>query len=143
LSLRERRTRTLLASMMLVALALRALIPQGFMLGDRPFSIEICWDGFPAAMLAHGDSRDADSMDMGPMDMGSMDMGPMQGGHQHSATEHCVFGSACSAGPISHLALPNDFSSGQRLPAAEFTSIAGAIRLVHLPQSRAPPGQLS
>jgi len=106
--------------------------------GDRPFSIEICWDGFPATMLAHGESRHA-----GSMDMDSMDMGPMQGGHQHSAGEHCVFGSACSAGPITHLALPSDFSSDQRLPAIEFASIAGTVHLVHLPQSRAPPGQLS
>jgi hypothetical protein len=128
---------------MLVAFALRALIPAGFMLGDRPFSIEICWDGFPAAMLAHGDSRDTGSMDMDSMDMGPMDMGSTHGGHQHSASEHCVFGSACSAGPIPHLASPSNFSSPRLLPALEFASIAGAVHLVHLPQSRAPPGQLS
>jgi hypothetical protein len=128
-----------LASIMLVAFALRALIPAGFMLGgDRPFSIEICWDGFPATMLAQGESRHA-----GSMDMDAMDMGATQGGHQHSASEHCVFGSACSAGPIPHLALPSDFSSARRLPAIEFASIAGTVHLVHLPQSRAPPGQLS
>jgi len=144
LSLRERRTRTLLASIMLVAFALRALIPSGFMLGgERPFSIEICWDGFPAAVLAQGDSRDTGSMDMDSMDMGRMDMGATHAGHQHSASEHCVFGSACSAGPIPHLALPSSFSSARLLPALEFASIAGAVHLVHLPQSRAPPGQLS
>jgi hypothetical protein len=140
----RRRKRVLLASIMLVAFALRAVIPQGFMLGgDRPFSIEICWDGFPAAMLAHDESRQADSMYMDSMDMGSMDMGAMQGGHPHSASEHCVFGSACSAAPTPHVALPSDFSSAQLLPAAESASIAGAVRLVHLPQSRAPPGQPS
>ena len=144
MSLRERRTRTLLASVMLVAFALRALIPSGFMLGgDRPFSIEICWDGFPAAMLAQGDSRDTGPMDMGSMDMGRMDMGSTHGGHPHSASEHCVFGSACSAGPIPHLALSGNFSPARLLPALEFASIAGAVDLVHLPQSRAPPGQLS
>jgi len=129
---------------MLVAFALRALIPSGFMLGgERPFSIEICWDGFPAAVLAQGDSRDTGSMDMDSMDMGRMDMGATHAGHQHSASEHCVFGSACSAGPIPHLALPSSFSSARLLPALEFASIAGAVHLVHLPQSRAPPGQLS
>jgi hypothetical protein len=131
-SLRARRTRTLLASIMLVAFALRALIPPGFMLGgDRPFSIEICWDGFAAAM------------GMDSMDMGAMDMGPLQGGHHHSPSEHCVFGSACTAGPIPHLALPNEFSSAHLLPAVGLASIAGAIVLVHLPPSRAPPAQLS
>jgi hypothetical protein len=145
LSLRERRRRTLLAGIMLVAFALRALIPPGFMLGgDRPFSIEICWDGFPAAMLAPGDSRDTGSMDMdSTMDMGRMDMGSTHGGHPHSASEHCVFGSACTAGPIPHLALPSNFSPARLLPAPEFASIAGAVHLVHLPQSRAPPVQLS
>jgi hypothetical protein len=133
-----------LAGIMLVAFALRALIPPGFMLGgERPFSIEICWDGFPAAMLAQGESRHADSTRMDSMDMGAMDMVPVQAGHQHAASDHCVFGSACTAGPIFHLALPSDFSSAQRLPAVGSASIAGAVHLVHLPQSRAPPGQLS
>jgi hypothetical protein len=139
---------------MLVAFALRALIPQGFMLGgDRGFSIEICWDGFPAALLAqvgsgHADSMGMDSMDMGAMDMGAMDMGamakgPLQGGHHHSPTDHCVFGSACTAGPILHLALPTEFSTAHLSPAVGFDSIADAILLVHLPPSRAPPAQLS
>jgi hypothetical protein len=89
-------------------------------------------------MLAYAESGHMDSMDMG-----SMDMGPLQGGHQHSASEHCVFGSACSAGPLSHLALPSNFSPAQLLPAVGFASIVDAVHLVHLPQSRAPPAQLS
>jgi hypothetical protein len=118
---------------------LRALIPPGFMLaGDRPFSIQICWDGFPADMLAHGGSPQADAMDMD-----SMDMGATQGGHQHSGSEHCVFGTACSAGPTPHLPLPSAISSAQQLRAVKFAPITGAILLVHLPQSRAPPGRLS
>jgi hypothetical protein len=108
------------------------------MLGDRPFSIEICWDGFPAAMLVQGESAQADAMDMGTMDMGGMG-----GGHHHSISDHCVFGSACSAGPLSHQAHPNELTFMQRVPAAKLASIADTVRLVHLPQSRAPPGQLS
>ncbi len=141
LSARERRTRTLLAGIMLVAFALRALIPPGFMLGgERPFSIEICWDGFPAAMLAQAEARDADSMGMDSMDMGAMDMGPMQGGHQHSANDHCVFGSACAAGPITHQAPPREFLSAQPLPAVKSASITRAVLLVHLPPVPSTPG---
>ena len=114
---------------MLVAFALRALVPTGFMLGgDQPFPIEICWDGLPAALVA---SMSMDSMDMGAMDMHSMDQGSMPGGHPHSAGEHCLFGSACGSGPLPQLA-------ADRPP-----SPASTVRLVHLPQSRAPPDQLS
>ena len=136
MSLRKQSRRTLLTSIMLVAFALRALIPTGFMLGgDQRFPIEICWDGLPAAMLA--------SMDMGSMDMRSMDMGSMPGGHQHSAGEHCLFGTACGSGPLPHLALPVALVSGRQLAATEISASPNAVRLVHLPQSRAPPVQLS
>jgi hypothetical protein len=127
--------RTLIASIMLVGFAARALIPTGFMpASDRPFSIEICWEGFPADMLAHGE-RQQDSTSRRDALRGAH--------HRHSGSpsdsEHCVFGSACSTGPIPHLPLPSDTSSGQQLRAIAFVSIADAVRLVHLPQPRAPP----
>jgi len=118
-----------MASIMLVALALRALVPPGFMpASDRPFAVEICWEGFPSGLLAHG--------------------GPLQQAHHHhsgsrSHSEHCLFGTASSAGPIPHLPLPCDISPARQLRAVAFVSIAGAVRLVHLPQPRAPPGRLS
>ena len=54
-------------SALLVALVVRALIPAGFMPAtDRPFSFQVCPDGFPAALLAdvagvagHGDGPGA------------------------------------------------------------------------------------
>jgi hypothetical protein len=121
---RARNGQTLLAGIMLAAFAARALVPAGFMpAADQPFSIEICWEGFPAALLAHGAH------------------------HHHPGspphTEHCVFGNACSAGPIPHLSLPGDHSIARRLEPVEFASTAQAVRLVHLPQPRAPPGRLS
>jgi len=138
-----------MASIMLAGFASRAIIPPGYMPAtDRPFSFEICWEGFPAAMLAHGGPADAGSSAMDGMDMGSMS----HGGHLHtqhhhsgspSHSEHCVFGTACSAGPISQLPLLSDISSARQLHAFAFVSIARAVRLVHLPQPRAPPGRLS
>jgi hypothetical protein len=124
----KRRARTLMASILLVAFVLRALIPPGFMpASDRPFAIEICWEGIPAQMLAQSEHAAHH--------------------HQHSGSpshsEHCVFGTACAAGPISHLPLLSDVSSAQQLPAPGLVSSAGAVRLVHLPQPRAPPGRLS
>lgn len=133
---------TLMAGIMLVALASRVLIPPGFMpASDRPFSIEICWDGLPAGMLAQLEHAPA-----GSTGMDSMGMGPMHFHHHPgspSQSEHCVFGTACGGGPIPHLPLPSDFSSGQPLRAVAFASIALAVRVVHLPPPRAPPPRLS
>jgi hypothetical protein len=159
----NRASRKLIAGMMLLAFAVRALIPPGFMPAtDRPFSIEICWEGLPAQMLAHGGpAGHADSMDMGSMSSGSMSSDSMRadpvrastheshppGGQHHSGgsphSEHCVFGTACSAGPIPHLPLPSDISSTEQLLAVDFVSVAGTVRLVHLPPPRAPPGRLT
>jgi hypothetical protein len=119
-------------SLMLVAFAARALIPPGFMPeSGRPFSVEICWEDFPADMLVHGMR----------MDMGSAAVHHQPGRPSHS--EHCVFGTACSAGPIPHLPLPNDISPARQLRAVDLVSAARTVRLVHLPQPRAPPGRLS
>jgi len=140
---------------MLVAFALRALIPPGFMPANaRPFSLEICWEGLPAHMLGHGEPAQADGMDS--MGMGSMAMDepaedstshrdPAQGARTHHPAhgDHCVFGTACSAGPVSHFPLLSQISSAQQLRAVAFDSIEGAVRFVHLPQPRAPPGRLS
>ncbi len=153
----KRNRRTLMASIMLVAFASRVLIPPGFMpANDRPFSIEICWEDLPADMLAHVEPPHAhsmaadsihDPMHREPVGDSTPDHGPLQGTHHHhgspSQSEHCVFGTACSAGPIPHLPLPSDFSSALKLRAVAFASIAVAVHLVHLPQSRAPPAELT
>jgi hypothetical protein len=149
-----------MAGIMLVAFASRGLIPAGFMpASDRPFSLEICWDGLPAGMLAQLGRAHADSMGMESMGMDmpadSMAANPghstshgglPQGPHHHgspSQSDHCVFGSACSAGPIPHQPLPSEFSSTRQPRAAAVASIAADVHLVHLPQPRAPPLRLS
>ncbi len=161
--------RTVIAGIMLVAFLSRGLIPPGFMpAGGRPLSLEICWEGLPAEMLAHNEPSRSEPMDMG-MDSMSMDSMPadsmapasshasagdaslsrnlpLHAGHHSKGTpqgEHCVFGTACSAGPTPHLPLAGDFSSTITLRAAAFASMAVDVRVVHLPQSRAPPGRLS
>jgi len=144
-----RSKRKLLASTLLVAFAARALIPPGFMpAADRPFWIEICWDGLPAGTLAqgkaqHADSRGTDSMDMDSMDMDSASSESMPAHRHHSGSpshsEHCVFGSACSAGPVTHSQLPTPISLIREAPAIPWASAASTVRLVHLPHARAPP----
>lgn len=154
MSSRKRSRRTLIASILLVAFASRALIPPGFMpASDRPFSIQICWETFPAEMLTHGEPPHADSTGMDSMHRelagdATSHRDPLPEAHHHhsgspSHSEHCLFGTACSTGPIRHFPLLGDSSSAQQLRAVGFASIALAVRLVHLPQSRAPPGRLS
>jgi hypothetical protein len=152
--------RTVIAGIMLVAFLSRGLIPQGFMpASGQPLSLEICWEGLPAEMLAHSEPSRSEPMDM---DMESMSMDsmpadsmapislsrnlPLQAGHHSKGTpqgEHCVFGTACCAGPTPHLPRAGDFASTITRHAVAFASMAVDVRVVHLPQSRAPPGQLS
>jgi hypothetical protein len=106
---------------MLLAFALRALVPQGFMpSSDRPFTVQICPEGFPAQLL-------------------------MLAGHHHhhggpdSHSEHCVFGTACASAPPSQPALPIASSPAQLVRATPPVAVAGSVRLVYLPHVRGPP----
>jgi hypothetical protein len=119
--LSNKATRKLIAGVMLLAFAVRALVPQGFMpSSERPFTVEICPEGFPAEVL-------------------------MLGGHHHhhggphSQTDHCVFGTACASGPPSQLALLSDSSSTELVRAVRGLAVAASVRLVYLPQVRGPP----
>jgi len=140
LSLVKPKRRTLVAGIMLVAFAARAFIPTGFMpASGQPFSLEICREGLPTDMFAHVEPSDADSMSMPSMSMPAS--------HHHSGSpsqgEHCVFGTACGAGPAPHLKLPNDLPDAPKLGEFALASIPLPVRVVHLPQPRAPPSQLS
>jgi hypothetical protein len=121
--LSNKATRKLIAGVMLLAFALRALVPQGFMpSNDRPFTVEICPEGFPAELLMLGGHHHH------------------HGGHQ-SQTEHCVFGTACASGPPSQLALLTHSSPAELVRAAPVVPDAAVVRLVYLPQLRGPPSQ--
>src|ERR1700739_3487648 len=131
----KRSRRTLMAGIMLVAFALRVLLPPGSIPGSsRPFLMEICSEGLSADMLEHVESPHADSL------------GSREGAHHRHGTpspnDLCVFGTAGSAGPIPRLPPASDFSSARQLRALAFASIVGAVHRVHLPQPRAPPGRL-
>jgi hypothetical protein len=120
LGLSKKTKHELIAGILLFAFAVRALVPQGFMpASDRPFSIEICPEGFPAQLLVDA------------------------GHHHHSGNhwhiEHCVFGSGCTSGPVSHLPSLVSISLVRYVPPALFVSAAIAVQLVHLPQARGPP----
>jgi hypothetical protein len=121
--LSNKATRKLIAGVMLLAFALRALVPQGFMpASDRPFMVEICPEGFPAELL-------------------------MLAGHHHhhggphSQADHCVFGTAGANGPPPQLALLTDRRSAEFVRTAPHAAVVASVRLVYLPHVRGPPSR--
>jgi hypothetical protein len=115
-----RSTRRALLSLMLVAFAVRALVPEGFMPAPgAPLALEICPEGsgpLASSYLAH---------------------------HHHGTPgahgEHCVFGSAGAGGPAPHSSAPH-FVPGPLPAAAMRRSVPlDDVRFVYLPQPRCPP----
>jgi hypothetical protein len=132
-------------SVLLVALCVRALVPAGFMpSADRPFSFQICPDGFPAELLkrpapaAHSDHAGHAHHQMGQ----AADPEPQTGSsHEHGAVraEHCVFAAVASAGPVPDTLLLGTAIEAQQPPSIEPPSRVLATARFQLPQSRAPP----
>jgi hypothetical protein len=114
-----RRSRDLITSILLVALAFRAYVPMGFMpASGTPFALELCTDGFPAPSATHHLHHHGDG---------------------HAQFEHCPFGSAPATGPISHFAAleaPGPIASA---PLATFEELRLIARLDRAHQPRAPP----
>jgi hypothetical protein len=114
-----RSTRELIASILLVALVFRGLVPAGFMpAGDRPFSVQICHDGFPTQLLSHDGSKHPGSP---------------------SHFEHCVFGGVSTAGPTPHVAPVLSVALTRFGLVFTMAPSPVSVRLVHVPQARAPP----
>jgi hypothetical protein len=96
---------------LLVALIVRSLIPAGFMPAtDRPFSFQICPDGFPAHLLKsaasgahaeHHHSHQDPSTDAGA----GIDSGGETHRHSSAGANHCPFSAAASAGPLAWAAV--------------------------------------
>lgn len=127
--------RTRLVAAVLLAFALRAIIPLGFMpASDGSLSLMICPGGLAPGILPAGK--------VGSMP-GGMGM-PGHPGHGQRVTDdgYCIFTTAFSAAP------PPPFLATLFLLLAVIAIVSVAlpappgIRLVHLPQARAPPAPL-
>src|SRR5687767_4511878 len=96
----NRRTRYPLFSVLLLAVALRALVPVGYMpSAERPFTLQLCPDSFPVHLLApaHHSHIASDEQRSPPA--------TEDGAHRHSSglPEHCLFGAAFSAAAPPHV----------------------------------------
>jgi len=115
----NRRRRELVTSIVLVALALRALIPVGFMpASGEGFSLTICRADFPAPSAPQ-------------------DTGRHPGNPPH--IEHCAFGNAPAAGPAMEVArvLPTPVTVVEPILLSEPLLIN--VALVRVQQPRGPP----
>jgi hypothetical protein len=112
------RRHNLLTSFLLAMLVFRAYVPVGFMpASGTPFELQICPVGLPA-QLAHHLHHHSDL---------------------HDHFEHCPFGSAPAAGPISNLIgyEPAGQIVFQSMVGFEFLRHGVRLRRAH--QSRGPP----
>lgn len=127
-----RATRKRLIAAILLALALRTLIPIGFMpAGDGTLSLMICPGGFPPALLPQQETMQDD--------MGMPVPQPHPGGHGVMDDGYCAFTTGFSAAPpplllaalLLLIACVGVVLTRVLMPAG--------IRFVHIPQARAPP----
>jgi hypothetical protein len=120
-----------LPSLLVVALVLRALIPVGFMPGGNgQLALQICPEGFPAALLHASDHHHHDSQ-------GST-------GHDHKSwmQGHCPFGAAAGAPAVCQaLVVTVDIKSAAPPPDTETVAAALDFRFL-VAQPRAPPVRL-
>jgi hypothetical protein len=126
----HRRRYQLIAGILLIALAFRALVPTGFMpAADEPFTLEICPDGFPAQLLhppkghEHGAHHSRGTS------------------HHHDSLrgEHCGFAAVAGAGPAAH-PLPMLVPLESMLaPLLDTACPAYQARRFLIQQPRAPP----
>jgi hypothetical protein len=131
-------TRKLTAGVVLAAFALRALVPAGFMLeSGHPLTFIICPDGFPAQLLAQDGQGMPDMADMPGMP-GMPGIPAAPGGNQ-SHSDHCLFTSGSSHGPTPAFAAPVISSHVFREVAVAPRQRLSNVRLVYVPQPRAPP----
>jgi hypothetical protein len=108
--------RALPTSLLLVTLAFRALIPAGFMpSGHGPLSMTICHAGMPTPM---GTSTHPD---------------------RSSHFDHCPFGTAPAAGPLSSIAAIQPAVVSAACIACDFVSLRAVYRLDPAHAPRAPP----
>jgi hypothetical protein len=127
-----------LISLLLVAVVVRALIPAGFMpAADRPFTLEICPDGFPAQLLHHDEH--AAHHHHAQTDSGSPNA--EKGSQEHGAAraEHCVFAAAAGVGPAPQIALLLAPIETGAAPLFTLTSRTPALTRHRVQQPRAPP----
>jgi hypothetical protein len=120
-------------SLLLVALCVRALVPVGYMPStERPFSFQICPDGFPAQLLKSNHAEHHHHHHGGGDD-------EQQPSPDSMRAEHCVFAAAANAGPAPEGQLLSAAPPTQARLQLETESAILSPQRFRQPPSRAPP----
>jgi hypothetical protein len=131
------------ASGLLAMVFLRALVPAGFMPdADRPFSLALCPDGFPASRFSPAMLVDLEARRQGEhhAHVEHFDRSAPRP-HEHAAFngEHCIFGAASGLAPAPQ-AMPVLANLVQSVPGLRrHLSPAAASARYRIAQPRAPP----
>lgn len=139
-----------LISLLLVVLSVRALIPAGFMpSAERPFTLEICPDGFPTQLLHSPATHALDADGMvghhhhhagGDSEQAPASTHPGHGPHEQSArAEHCVFTAFAGAALAPHPLLVVVEATPSATPAIQLVSLFTESQRHRVQQPRAPP----
>lgn len=128
-----------LLSVLLVVLCVRALVPAGFMpSADKPFSFQICPDGFPTQLLHSAQTAHAAHHHHDGAQSIADDQQPSP--HQHSPrAEHCVFAAAAGIGPNPQVALLLTPLEHQAAPQLDPEIALPELTRHRVQQPRAPP----
>lgn len=137
----RRATRARLMFAVLLAFALRALIPLGFMpAADGSFSLMICPAGFPAALLRDRGTGMGPGMGQSmPMSDGMPMPAPQHPGHGLMDDGYCAFTTGFSSAPPPLLLIALVLLLACVVVISVTVLAPAGVRLVRLPQARAPP----
>jgi hypothetical protein len=125
-----------LVLLILLALALRALVPVGFMPAtDGTFSLMICTDGFPPSLLPQTMTPDGKGMPMPQPDQHHGDGDANDGGY-------CALTTGFSSAPPPLLVVAFALLVACLGVVLTQVPVPAGIRLVHIPQARGPPAPL-
>jgi hypothetical protein len=135
--------RRMIISLLLVAIVVRALVPAGFMPSpDRPFTLQICPDGFPAQLLHHAADMEPGFAQSGEhMAHGAHGSHEHGGQHEHGTAraEHCVFTALAAVAPPPQIAVLLTTLAGQAIPLSPAASPVFESARYRIQQPRGPP----
>src|SRR5262245_42863699 len=126
-------SRSLAAYWLLIAFALRALLPQGFMPDAEPFTLKLCPAGLPAQVLTT------------PVDPHAAHHAHAHSGHSeehrshHQSADQCPFGAASAAFGLAQCTGVTVAWLGSVELAVPTTVPDSRPRPVYWPQPRGPP----
>ena len=130
-----------LVGLLVVAFALRAIVPLGFMPSDAPFTVSLCPADFPIELLSAASRHEHADHEHMQMDAASRDHAQHTPGHDDhvKSVDHCPFGFAPAAAPIPYVAGPTVSLSVASLALPFESAFSFAFKREYHPPPRGPP----